>query len=43
MDYNVNIIIFCDHCLLLGIDKGLVIDYTVFDDRDVGFVNGRHF
>lgn len=43
MDYNVNITIFYDHCLSLGIDKGLVIDYTVFDDKDVGSANGRHF
>lgn len=37
MDYNVNITIFGDHCTDLGIDKSLIIDYTIFDDHDVGF------
>ena len=36
MDFNVNITIFGDHCLLLGISKDLVVDYTLFDDMDVG-------
>ncbi|KAK8814595.1 hypothetical protein WA556_006634 [Blastocystis sp. ATCC 50177/Nand II] len=35
MDFNVNITIFGDHCLLLGINKDLVVDYTLFDDRDL--------
>ena len=35
MDYNVNITIFGDHCADLGIEKSLIIDYTIFDDNDV--------
>lgn len=37
MDFNVNITIFSDHCLSLGINKDLVVDYTLFDDRDVAY------
>lgn len=38
MDYNVNISAFGDHCREINIDESMIIDYTIFDDRDVSFL-----
>lgn len=40
MDYNVNIAAFSDHCVSIGIDESMIIDYTMFDDRNVIISNG---
>lgn len=40
MDYNVNIAAFSDHCVSIGIDESMIIDYTMFDDRNVITSNG---
>lgn len=37
MDYNVNISAFGDHSREIGIEDSMIIDYTIFDDRDVCF------
>ena len=35
MDFNSNLAMFEDHCLEIGISSDLVLDYTLFDDRNV--------